>query len=67
MTICRCGTEIKWVDTPAGRVPIEPRITLTTGADRYVVVAYGPQWQAEELDALSPSSGHPDHRIRCPR
>jgi hypothetical protein len=67
VTTCRCGVDIRWVDTPAGRVPIEPNITLTTGPDRYVVVAYGERWTAEQLAPDRPVSGHPDHRPLCPR
>jgi hypothetical protein len=61
--------EIKWCVTDDGlmRVPIEPRITDTVGADRYRVVAYGERWLVVPLDPKDSSSGHPDHRTRCPR
>lgn len=65
--MCRCGVEVKWVDTPTGRLPIEPNITITLGPDRYRVVAFGDRWKAEPLDPSNASSGHPDHRTRCPR
>lgn len=74
MSICRCGVEVKWctvvfgpLNEIDGRVPIEPKITLTTGPDRYRIVEYSEQWMVEALDPNSPASGHPDHRARCPR
>jgi hypothetical protein len=67
MTVCRCGADIRWVDTPAGRVPIESHLGLTSGPDRYNVVEFGERWRAEPLDPNSRASGHPDHRPRCPR
>lgn len=69
MSVCRCGVEVRWcaLGVADKLVPIEPNISLTSGPDRYAVTEYGERWYVEALDPNSTSSGHPDHRPRCPR
>lgn len=64
MAACRCGAEVKWVQSVEGeRVVIDVHDSYR-GPGRYRVLQYGSTWLVE-LIGEDGGSGHFDHRLTC--